>query len=246
MAITSGGSTFRTYNYINPEPKQFVVKDSFNSSLFRVNGLSLNQFVPRFYLFSTNKMKNNETHYHLRTKSSKSLFMFVLYQAVDNFMRYVGFNPNETFEFLSPNPYRDNNKNESVLVNSLIKRLEIKERFQLYRGNYLRYVFINANFMSNVRELDMGFRLRFYAHTVDLIVNPYIELVNTSGNLIKPQDFVRNFLLTMNYPIVLYNHCRKHNYLYKLVRDYRKIQNKKGKFKPWSFIEALDREKHQS
>jgi hypothetical protein len=152
-------------------------------------------------------------------------------------MEYIGYNPEESFQYVEPMNGERNSKGELRYKMKLLKRLELKKERIPFKTYFLDYLSVSAKFFSNIDYLDLGFAVRCYSRTVDLDLHPYVKLVDKRGKEISPDAFFRKLLLIANYPIHLYNYSCKINTMGRLLSAYREMQVGSGKYKKWSFIQ---------
>lgn len=210
-------------------------EDSFSSNSFIINGMDLSQYVPKYWVVSENKRQNGGAIYHLRSDSCKTLWMETLYTAIEAFMKHLGYETSETFNYLEFNGFRKR-KHETALQSRILKRLEMKYKYQTIDGHIRKYVYIVARFMDNDPDLNYGFSITFYARNVDLMLIGNHSL-SLNGIELKPNDFVHQLLLTMKYPQYMYAYQKMNGTLDRLVWEYNDlIHKRKGtKYEPWNF-----------
>lgn len=206
-----------------------------NYDKFMVDGMDTSLWVPKFYLHSTRGNNDKSTIYHLRSNSGKTLFINSLYYTFYYFMDYLGYEPTETFEFIRINPCGIGDTNYSIYNRNLYYRLIIKKQYQVIDGYNRTYKILVARFYDNDPSMDFGFELRMTSRTVDLKLFPYVSLTGKNSEKILPEDFVYNLLLNINYPLYVYYYNKINNTLDRLNREYPKLVQQIGKFKPWRF-----------
>lgn len=198
------------------------------------DGMDLKQWVPTYYITNTTVNSHGTTVHYLRSDSQRKLFINVLYRATYNFMSYLGYEPEERFEFVYVNPYKA--KNNTIYGYKLLPRLRINTQAIVYSATQRgTSKCVTARFFDNDPDLNYGFAFHAYASTVVLIVRPLMELTDANGKTTSPDVFFRQLLLTIQYPYHMYHYQAERGTLSRLIRGYRDLVNKRGIFEPYYF-----------
>lgn len=228
--------TEREFMEMNTEHELLFMVKKQDPKKFYIQGMQLDRFVPHYYLYSQRRYENGTVRYHYRCTDRRTLFIYTLYESLYHFMTQLGYNPTEHFEHHEIEAVFRNEERVYNSYKKLYPRLIIHQSHPYYeKGQYLRVLSVKANFLSNDREKNYGFRLILYPNHVDVYKMPYVRFVDTKKRPLNPTTFLREFLLMINYPYHLYKMQQKRGTLGRLIDGYRMLSQKRGKYKPWSF-----------
>lgn len=221
-----------------PTQKTTRIKPFASTKSFVIDGMDLSCFVPTYYLLSTKTFGNGVKRYYLRSSGGTKLFVNTLYQTMYHFMNYLGYEPTEVFDYvrLESEQTRRGSKDGNVFRSLLLDRLILREGTMIVNKQKLKAKWVVARFFSNEIDLDYGFAMNIGPQTVCLTLFPYVNLTDHEGNTIKPQHFVRNLLLTMNYPMHLYLYQKANGTLTRLIREYHDALEKRDKYEEFEFV----------
>ena len=236
--------TTEEFNALMSEKKQIIVEDKDFKNI-TVSGICLDDLVPHFYLRSQKTSLGGTTRYYFRVSENKKLFLYALYNAFEAFMKYIGLNPYEFFEYYTFEK-QTHSEDKIILMKKRDYRLIIKEKNNGLLSKYpVRYRSLYAILQTHDPRTDFGLKFQFHSRSAEIYKQPYVMFTDENGDELEPEVYLRKLLLTLNYPIYIYNYQLKKGWLARLIGSYsrsnlkRKEQQKKHDFSVKEIIEQF-------
>lgn len=199
-----------------------------------IHGMDMARFVPNYLYVNSRTWKNGAVTYYLTNDTVLNIFINSLYEAIRDFMIYVGYEPTEIFPYIQVN-YRKITK-ASIYRRRFYHRLGVEDKKIYVDPQTVGLAkILKARFFDNDPTQNWGFSLDISARNVQIHLLPKFRLCDHEGMEIPPQTFFREFLFNINYPIYIYKYQEKIGTLRRLKFAYDDMIYRKNKYESYNF-----------
>jgi hypothetical protein len=225
----------RASNLLNNNKKKPSNTKNKTKNEFIIRDIDWSKWVPKFKIVNTKELPNGNMVYYMRSNSARTLFINALYWSFHNFQLNLGYEPESPFLYAQFNPQRIIQTTESIFKEKVYDRLIMYEKKYKYDGINRKFLFVCARFFSNEIDKDFGFYVRCGARSVTLFVFKNTKLLDKDGNEMPANEFFYDLLMTMKYPLYVYQYNLNHGTLRRMFYNYDDVCDNKGKYKKWRF-----------